>query len=399
MAAATSLVIVVLQDASLSSDLRKSAQERLQWTSTMASHLLDSHLADQFERYESVSATPQFVANLEARHGPTLTHYAKGLAETHGARSVVFLDSKGRVVAGHGGEGIQALVMERMHGVAPGTAVPGGKETTISPLIAVDGAPYSVVKVPLYYQPKLDLLTGEACSAEALLRWNDPERGVVGPGEFIALAEETGAIVAIGDWVLKQAMEQVVRWQAEGVPPIRVAVNLSARQLEAGGNFAGRVAELLEETGLDPSLLDLEITEGAMVRDEEAVIALLERLRGFGVGLALHDFGTGYSSLSYLRRLPINTLKIDRSFIIDVENDPEEAAMVESIISMAQTLNLRVIAEGLETINQQKFLHDLGCDEIQGFIFSKPLPAAEAAIFLGQERRTGSRMKGPRNVA
>ena len=759
MAAATSLIIVVLQDSSLSDDLESSAQDRLQWTSDMAAELLDEHLADQFERYESVSGTPQFIANLEAAHGPTLTHYAKELAQANRASVVLFVNSKGTQVAGFGEEETRALVMARMRDVAPASVVPGGKGATTTPLLAINGAPYSVINVPLrdgtrllgglialepirleqlstwsrlcrarvsvdggalgeqltrtyrkagdlefrvtlsfedelnalahsrknamvggmvglalamlaslvlarnlvrpihairaateriasgdldfrlderrsdevgdvargfnsmlerldknirerlrvedqishlayhdsltglgnrrmlkerleralhrceeqdtqvavmfldldrfkdindtlghsagdellmevarriddclermgladrdgeevalltrlggdeftillgdvedkeqvetlakrirralsepvqlrgqdvrlstsigtalapqdtreaeallrysdmamfhakarggrghefyseqmqelasqrvmlerkiqlaleeeqfevYYQPKLDLETGQAESAEALLRWNDPARGLVGPAEFIPMAEETGAIVAIGDWVLQEAMQQAIRWQAEGVPPVRIAVNVSARQLECGNNFAERVAELLEETGLDPALLDLEITEGAMLKDEEAVIALLEELRGLGVGLALDDFGTGYSSLSYLRRLPINTLKIDRSFIIDVETDPEEAALVESIISMAKTLNLRVVAEGVETQEQQTLLDSLGCHEIQGYLFSKPLPAAATAEFLCKKRRRRAAKRGPRKAA
>jgi len=245
----------------------------------------------------------------------------------------------------------------------------------------------------LYYQPKLELESGQVRSVEALLRWHDPVKGIVGPADFIPMAEETGAIVAIGDWVLREAVRQSVSWQEDGVPPVRVAVNVSARQLETGDDFAERVAEVLDESGLDPGLLDLEITEGAMLKDEEQAIELFEKLRDTGVGLALDDFGTGYSSLSYLRRLPINTLKIDRSFILGVEEDPDERALVESIITMAKSLQLRVVAEGVETRKQQRFLDELGCDEIQGYLFCKPVCAEEAAEFLSRKRRRRPRRK------
>lgn len=761
MAAATSLIIVLLQDSSLSSDLRTAAQARLQWTSTMASQLLDEHLAAAFERYRAVSTTPQFIANLEAHHGPTLAHYAEDLADQHGAQVILFIDGEGTEVAGSGDPQMRALVRQHLDGVAPFFAVPGGAGAT-NPLLTLRGAPYSTFNVPLhddsqligslialepisleelsawshlcrarvtvdegpvgeqlslpfrsagelqfrvaisfdderealahsrknamvgsivglalatlaslllarslvrpiraiqaateriaggdlqfrldggrsdevgdvargfnlmlerldqnireririenqishlayhdsltglanrrllkerlqvaiersrseslnvavmfldldrfknvndslghtagdellievaqrikgclpvlgltederqervllarlggdeftvllsdiediqevevlakrilralaapvqlrgqevrlsaslgsalapqdthevetllrysdmamfhaknrggrshefysdtmqeiaskrlvlerkiqralendefelYYQPKLDVQTGQVKSVEALLRWHDPLQGLTGPGEFIPMAEETGAIVPIGDWVLREAAQQAVRWQEAGVPPVRVAVNVSARQLECGDDFTAKIAGLLEETGLDPSLLDLEITEGAMLRDEDEVIALLEKLRDQGVGLALDDFGTGYSSLSYLRRLPINTLKIDRSFIMGVEDNPEEAALVESIISMAKILNLRVVAEGVETRKQQRFLEQLGCDEIQGFLFSKPINASDAAEFLSRRRRkrtTASRQASGREAA
>lgn len=757
MAAATSLTIVLLQDRSLSGDLQRAAQARLQWTSGVASQLLDEHLAAQFERYRTLSTTPQFIANLESHHAPTLSDYAERQAGLNGAQVILFIDGEGEEVAGCGDEELRALVQQHLKGTAPSaTATAGeGAKTT---LVALHGIPYSVVNIPLhddtqlvgglvaleaiglaelngwsrlcgarvtvddgpvgdqlsrnfrsvggllfrvatsfdnergalansrknaivgglvglalatvaslllarslvrpilairgateriaggdlqfrldsgrsdevgdvargfnfmlerldqnirerkdienqitylayhdsltglgnrrllkerldaaiershsedsdvavmfldldrfkdvndalghtagdellidvarrldycleamgfaseeeegrallarlggdeftillagvedrqevevlakrilralaspmtlrkqevrlsasmgialapenaddaetllrysdmamfhaknrggrgyefysdsmqeiaskrlalerkmeralenqefelYYQPKLDLETGQVKSAEALLRWRDPLQGLVGPADFIPIAEETGAIVPIGDWVLREAVEQAVRWQEEGVPPVRIAVNVSARQLECGGDFASKVADLLEETGLDPSLLDLEITEGAMLKDEEEVIALLENLRDQGVGLALDDFGTGYSSLSYLRRLPINTLKIDRSFIMGVDSNPEEAALVESIISMAKTLSLRVVAEGVETRKQQKFLDELGCDEIQGFLFCRPIDAAAAAEFLSRKRRKRARKKATKKV-
>jgi len=238
----------------------------------------------------------------------------------------------------------------------------------------------------LYYQPKVDVITGLVTGVEALLRWIDPERGIVGPDEFIPMAEETGVIIPIGDWVLKQAMQQLVTWQQEGLPAMRVAVNVSVRQIDPRLDFVGKVVSLLEETGLDPKLLDLEITEGALLSDEETAIPMFQQLRNLGVGLSLDDFGTGYSSLSYLRRLPIDTLKIDRSFIQCIDTNPADAALVGSIIAMARVLGLRVVVEGVETRAQQSFLVELGCDEIQGFIFSQPISAEQTTEILRHKK-------------
>jgi len=248
----------------------------------------------------------------------------------------------------------------------------------------------------LYYQPKLDLKTGKAESVEALIRWHGDNEELISPSEFIPLAEDTGTIIEIGEWVLREAISQAMAWAEEGVPSARVAVNVSVRQIEHRGDFAHQVEQLLEETGFDPSLLDLEITEGALLKDEEGAIELFERLNAIGVGLSLDDFGTGYSSLSYLRRLPIDTLKIDRSFLQGAHTNPEEAALFESIVSMAKTLHLRVVAEGVETVEQKEFLEQLGCDEAQGFIFSHPMNAADTADFLrehGTRRKKGRRKK------
>lgn len=244
----------------------------------------------------------------------------------------------------------------------------------------------------LHYQPKLDLETKRITGVEALIRWRAGAEGLIKPDDFIPMAEEIGAIVPIGDWVLQKAIEQALAWQRDGVPPVRIAVNISARQIERRDEFVQRLEELLRRSGLDPSLLELEITEGAMLRDEDAAIAMLERLRDLGVGLSLDDFGTGYSSLSYLRRLPINTLKIDRTFIHGVDMHPEDAALVGAIIAMAKVLGLRVVVEGVETRRQRKFLEMLGCDEIQGFLFSQPVTADQVAELLRKsERRARSR--------
>ena len=233
----------------------------------------------------------------------------------------------------------------------------------------------------LLYQPKQDAHTGLVHGVEALIRWNDPEAGRIAPDEFLPLAEETGLIVEIGEWVLRTAMTQAVEWQQQGWP-LRVAVNVSVQQMEDRLVFLQTVTRLLEETGLDPQRLDLEITESTLMRDEAQAITLLQKLRDIGLGLSLDDFGTGYSSLSHLRKLPIDTLKIDRSFVQRIESDPRGSALVGSIIGMAKVLGLKVVVEGVETTEQRELLVDLGCDEIQGFLFSRPLPAAEIPALM-----------------
>ena len=243
----------------------------------------------------------------------------------------------------------------------------------------------------LFYQPKVDVQSGCVTGVEALLRWRDPRRGLICPDEFIPMAEETGVIIPIGDWVLREAMEQMKSWQDEGLPPLRVAVNVSARQIDPRLDFVGKVERLLAETGLDPKLLDLEITEGALLTDEETAIPMFQQLRNVGVGLSLDDFGTGYSSLSYLRTLPIDTLKIDRSFIQCVDTNPSDAALVGTIIAMARVLGLRVVVEGVETRNQQAFLVELGCDEIQGFLYSEPISAEETTAILREKKASRAR--------
>jgi diguanylate cyclase (GGDEF)-like protein len=233
----------------------------------------------------------------------------------------------------------------------------------------------------VYYQPKLNLASNSVTGLEALVRWRDPTAGIVLPGEFIPLAEETGFILLIGEWVLRAAVEHSMAWQSAGRPPMPVSVNLSPMQIEEPG-FADRVAEILSETGLDPALLEFEITEGMLMRDEDAAIALLERLRAMGIRLSLDDFGTGYSSLSYLRRMPIDTLKIDASFVKRITNDPKDAAFAGAIIAMAKVLHLRVVVEGVETEPQRDLLDELGCDEIQGYLISTPVPAEEVGQML-----------------
>jgi diguanylate cyclase (GGDEF)-like protein/PAS domain S-box-containing protein len=253
-------------------------------------------------------------------------------------------------------------------------------------------------ELELHYQPKVELGAGRIAGLEALLRWRDPEMGNVPPNEFIPVAEETGLIGAIGEWVLRNAVLQIKAWHESSLPGVRVSVNLSGHQLERG-TFVKTVTEVLDEMGVDPHALDLEITESALMKDEGAVIAALEELRGMGISISLDDFGTGYSSLSYLRCLPIDTVKIDRSFIRRVDTEPEDAALIGAIVSMAQVLRLRVTVEGVETEQQCAFAHELGCDEVQGNFFSPPVRTEDVPRVLQEitERtRTKSRRRARR---
>jgi diguanylate cyclase (GGDEF)-like protein len=248
----------------------------------------------------------------------------------------------------------------------------------------------------LFYQPKLQLRSGAVTGVEALLRWHCEGHGLVSPGEFIPLAEETGTIVAIGDWVLRSAMRQALQWQADGLPPVRVAVNVSVRQIQHRDDFVGKIAGMLAETGLAPELLELEITESVLLGNPESAGEVLGRLRELGVVIALDDFGTGYSALSQLRLLPIDTLKLDRTFIRGAASNPEAAALVGSIIAMAKVLGLTVVVEGVETRAQRRLLEELGCDEIQGYLLREPMAEHEATAFLRRrlvprQRRNSSR--------
>ena len=225
----------------------------------------------------------------------------------------------------------------------------------------------------LHYQPQVNLRSGRIIGVEALLRWSNPEIGMVPPEYFIPIAEETGLIIPIGEWVLREACRQNSEWRMLGLPKITVAVNLSAVQFRQN-NFGEMIKEILCEYGLDPSGLELEITESAVMHNAEASIALLLELKAMGLKLAVDDFGTGYSSLSYLKRFPIDKLKIDQSFVRDITVDSDDAVIVSTIINMARTLKLKVIAEGVETAEQLSFLKHQECDEIQGYYFSKPMP-------------------------
>jgi len=225
----------------------------------------------------------------------------------------------------------------------------------------------------LHYQPKVDVRDGGIDSAEALIRWQHPTRGLTGPLDFIPLAEESGLILPIGEWVLREACRQACAWQTAGLRPLRVAVNLSAQQFRQK-NLVAVVRSALNAARLEPRYLELELTESAVMHDAEQSIEILQQLSALGVRISVDDFGTGYSSLSYLRRLPLDKLKIDRAFIRDVVTSRDDAAIVRAIVSLAHNLRLKVIAEGVETPDQLAFLRELGCDQYQGYHYSVPVP-------------------------
>ena len=250
----------------------------------------------------------------------------------------------------------------------------------------------------LVYQPKASLATGRICGFEALLRWQHPDRGTVAPGEFIPVLEETGLIVPVGEWVLHSACMQIKAWEKGGlkVPPI--SVNLSARQFEQK-NLKDAVHRVLRETEVDPSLIEFEITESLLMNDPEGTARTLSSLKESGVRLSMDDFGTGYSSLGYLKRFPIDTLKIDRSFVHDISTDADAATLTRAIIHLAQNLRLKVVAEGVETEDQLAFLRSNGCDEMQGYLFAKPTDAEECGRMLSDGRKLAIPRSGPKSGA
>ena len=238
----------------------------------------------------------------------------------------------------------------------------------------------------LYYQPKVDLATGKVCGFEALLRWQHPGRGLVYPLEFIPLLEDTGLIVPVGEWVLQSACAQVKAWRDAGLPALPVAVNLSARQFQQK-DLESSVRRILREVGVDPSLIQFELTESLLMRDPEGAARTLLSLKELGVRLSVDDFGTGYSSLAYLKRFPLNELKIDRVFVRDIATNPDDAAITLAIISLAHSLGLEVVAEGVETEAQLNLLRLHGCDEMQGFYFARPQTATDCTATLIEGRR------------
>ena len=236
----------------------------------------------------------------------------------------------------------------------------------------------------LHYQPQVDIESGRIIGMEALLRWNSAEFGRVSPGNFIPLAEEVGLIIDIGEWVLREACRQNAEWQSQGLPAVVVAVNLSALQFRQQ-NLVETVLSALQDSALAQNYLELELTEGIVMRDVENTIECLHNLKQLGIKLSIDDFGTGYSSLSYLKRFPIDKLKIDQSFIRDIACDTGDEKIVRAIIGLAQAMNLTVIAEGVETQEQLSFLRSHQCDEMQGYWYSKPLPAADMAKLLKRD--------------
>jgi diguanylate cyclase (GGDEF)-like protein len=238
----------------------------------------------------------------------------------------------------------------------------------------------------LHYQPKIELATGLISGTEALLRWQHPLRGLVPPKEFISLAEETGLIVPIGEWVLATACAQTKAWQDQGHAEISIAVNLSARQF-ADPSLLSKLTRIVRESGLHPSMLELEITESMVMSHGESTVSALESLKSIGVNIALDDFGTGYSSLAYLKRFPIDTVKIDRSFLQDIPADSDDMKITRAIIAMAHSMRLKVVAEGVETAQQLAFLRTHHCDAVQGYFLCRPLAAEEIAETLKVNRR------------
>lgn len=236
----------------------------------------------------------------------------------------------------------------------------------------------------LHYQPQVAMGDGSICGLEALIRWRSPELGLVSPADFIPLAEDTGLILPIGEWAMRKACLQNKAWQDAGLPPVRVAVNVSAHQI-TGGSLASMVQNVLEETGLDPRYLEVELTESVLISETELTLKQIALLRQMGVSISLDDFGTGYSSLGYLSRFTLDRLKIDQGFISNITTEPRSAAIAKAAIALAQSLGMTVIAEGVETEGQLGALRRLGCDEIQGFLFSRPVPPDELAILLGKD--------------
>lgn len=242
----------------------------------------------------------------------------------------------------------------------------------------------------VHYQPQVKVDDFRIVGAEALVRWQHPELGMVSPAEFIPLAEETGLIVQLGEWILRSACEQIREWRGAGASPLRVAVNLSPRQFRQP-DLIGMVWRALAGAGLDAHHLELELTESSVMTDPQKAAATLRELRLMGVGVAIDDFGTGYSSLSHLKSFPLTTLKVDKSFLSDAATDPADAAIVRAIVALARSLDLRVKAEGVETGEQLELLRALGCDEAQGYLFSRPLPAQEFARLLPERGRRTAR--------
>jgi EAL domain-containing protein (putative c-di-GMP-specific phosphodiesterase class I) len=235
----------------------------------------------------------------------------------------------------------------------------------------------------LNYQPIVSLATGKVASFEALVRWRHPERGLVQPGDFISVAEETGLIIPLGQWVLNEACRQMREWQRQGRAGehVTMSVNLSSRQFSQA-DLTEQVAAALRETGLRPGNLKLEITESMVMENIDTAIGMLTQLRALGVGISIDDFGTGYSSLSYLHRFPIDTLKIDRSFVTQMTDNTENAEIVRTIVTLARSLDMNVIAEGVETREQLRQLGNLGCDYGQGYLFSRPVGSPQALDLL-----------------
>ncbi|MDH4052201.1 MAG: EAL domain-containing protein, partial [Rubrivivax sp.] len=247
----------------------------------------------------------------------------------------------------------------------------------------------------LHYQPKVRLANGEVTGVEALLRWHCPGRGLVPPDRFIGVLEESGLILPVGAWVIRSACAELAAWDREGLPPLNMAVNLSARQFRQP-YLARLILDTLRDQNLAPQRLELELTESLLLADDEATRDALQTLAGMGVRVAMDDFGTGHSSMSYLKRFDIDTLKIDRSFVSELPHDPEDAAISAAIVAMGRTLQMKVVAEGVETEAQARYLEALGCDEVQGYLVSRPLSGAHFVVWLRERLLAQRRRLRPR---
>jgi diguanylate cyclase (GGDEF)-like protein/PAS domain S-box-containing protein len=254
----------------------------------------------------------------------------------------------------------------------------------------------------VYYQPRIEVASGRIIGAEALIRWDCPGKGLIPPDSFISIAEETGLIIPIGQWILAEACRQNSAWQRAGLPPISISVNLSPIQFRHAG-LVSSVADALAQAALDPACLELELTESFVMQDAERINVAMQSLKGLGVDIAVDDFGTGYSSLSYLKRFPVDRLKVDKSFVRDIDSDPDDAAIVRAIITLGHALGLKVVAEGVETSAHLEFLQQHGCDELQGYYFSRPVPAAGMEDLLrgptSADCRCRSALAAPRQTA
>ena len=238
----------------------------------------------------------------------------------------------------------------------------------------------------VYYQPKVDIASGRIVAIEALVRWEHPELGLLSPVEFIQLAEENGLIMQLGEWVLRESCLQNVKWQSAGILDLRVAVNLSGYQLQHSALLA-TIRKVLQETGMSPDHLELEVTESVIMQNADFAVSILSALSDLGIHISIDDFGTGYSSLAHLKRFSVNTLKIDKSFVREVDFSSTDAAIATAIIAMGNSLNLNVIAEGVETQSQYDFLKLNNCDQVQGFLFCRPLPPDELIELLRTNHR------------
>jgi diguanylate cyclase (GGDEF)-like protein len=316
-------------------------------------------------RAVEVLQTPMRIAGIDVHTSPSI--------------GIAFYPADGNTIEALAAHADAAMYCAKQRGRGNVQCFEGGMNAGLEDRVQLESDLHNAIALKqfeLYYQPKVQTSSGSVRGAEALIRWVHPERGLISPDGFIPVAEECGLIGAIGEWVVREACRQARAWQDQGLAPIRVSVNLSPSQFRDSG-LAHSIRRALDESDLDPQYLEVELTESAVMSDPEESIAILEQLSAMGVLVSVDDFGTGYSSMSYLRRFPIDKLKIDRVFINEIASRPEDASIVRAIVSLAHSLRLKVVAEGVETPAQLDFLRAVGCDEYQGYHFSRPVPAHE----------------------